>query len=985
MMGFAQPNWGMAQNAQAQNGWPAQQQQQQQPQQQQLQQQWAQQQQQMQQAPQQNQWAMQQAAAGQKPANSAEVGAAQKFAVSGCTHTMVGPIIRGSYTVAGDNHQRRTYKRDAQVNGLDVMVYFWDERDGANFCGWWFGPKVGGDQVWAYHPDKTSQTPPLAGWKVPYDGPVDGTLALSVSSPGGGNVAKPNVWGAAAGKGQRQEQPAQQQWGQQQQQQQPQQGAQWMQNQQQQQQMQEKQQQMQAMRQQQQQQQQKRLEDNKRKLEEMRQQRAEEQKRKMEEVRLQQEKRAEELKRRQEEVEKKKVEQQAMMAIRKVTQKLRIVSPTNIDILRRELDEVKEKELENCGSQKENMEKECDNAMQAAEAKIKIIQEQQKKLEEQRLENEAKRKAAEELCVKRLHEFSALVGVAEKAIDGFKVKADKVADNTVDSLSALDKLSTSFEASCEQAKEKVTACADFMRAHNVDMKDAWKMPLKKAEGDEDTPSLKELNGKLNDFQRSLVEFTEKAKEAKVNGVKKLGAKSKLAAKEALVKKYDKDKDGLLSRKEVLAYAKGEFKYTLPTGDLDRICKDLQDPTGKGIPVAMFHRVKLAIGVSREKSRDAHRRDERLAREKTVAAAKEALEKEIAAVAKKVTDTDEALKALEAYKTALPAKARDASAREMTTLVDRADELAATAKAKLEEAKESLTGLTQDDMPELASFSKSESQKLSAQLSRFDARLSKSTAIAAKVREGIAKKEASELEKLRASSLKVIRYHQTETKIRVADLYNEIDTNKDDRVDESEFVAFFKQCKKLSSDSELSDEDLSRLFAYLDDDDQGTIAKDSFMSLIRTYMKVVKDTVVTDAMDIKASKTLRRLDIGEMAEVLEGPVQQEGVDITRVRVRLLKDDVEGWLTPVGNQGTAFLEDSELRMKVLKETIMTATFEIDASTKTLRKLKEGEQVEVRQWMKKDESSGLVRMQVRSADGKVGWVTAVGTSGAKFLDSI
>ena len=34
------------------------------------------------------------------------------------------------------NHMMR------QVNGLDVMLYFWDDRDGPDFCGWWFGPKV---------------------------------------------------------------------------------------------------------------------------------------------------------------------------------------------------------------------------------------------------------------------------------------------------------------------------------------------------------------------------------------------------------------------------------------------------------------------------------------------------------------------------------------------------------------------------------------------------------------------------------------------------------------------------------------------------------------------------------------------------------------------------------------------------------------------------------------------------------------------------
>merc|ERR1712087_347083 len=65
-----------------------------------------------------------------------------------------------------------------QVHGLDVMIYFWDDRDGPNFCGWWFGPKVGGDQVWAYHPDKSAPVPPSNGWKVPYDGPEDTTMKI---------------------------------------------------------------------------------------------------------------------------------------------------------------------------------------------------------------------------------------------------------------------------------------------------------------------------------------------------------------------------------------------------------------------------------------------------------------------------------------------------------------------------------------------------------------------------------------------------------------------------------------------------------------------------------------------------------------------------------------------------------------------------------------------------------------------------------------
>merc|ERR1712157_526390 len=101
--------------------------------------------------------------------------------------------------------------------GLDVLLYFWDERDGAAVSGWWFGPKVGGDQVWAYQPDGSTQTPPMKGWKVPFDGPVDPmfTVASSFKQQQESQAQTQNEGGA-----QQQQQPQQQQWGQQSQQQQ---------------------------------------------------------------------------------------------------------------------------------------------------------------------------------------------------------------------------------------------------------------------------------------------------------------------------------------------------------------------------------------------------------------------------------------------------------------------------------------------------------------------------------------------------------------------------------------------------------------------------------------------------------------------------------------------------------------------------------------------------------------------------------------------
>merc|ERR1712110_903101 len=116
----------------------------------------------------------------------------------------------------------------------------------------------------------------------------------------------------------------------------------------------------------------------------------------------------------------------------------------------------------------------------------------------------------------------------------------------------------------------------------------------------------------------------------------------------------------------------------------------------------------------------------------------------------------------------------------------------------------------------------------------------------------------------------------------------------------------------------------------------------------------------------------------MCEVVDGPVVEPDTQIKRVQVKMVKDDVVGWCTPVGNQGTVFLEEHPLQLKVVKETIMTPTFEISASKETTKKLKPGEIVEVLEWMKKDEVSGLMRAKVKTTDHKSGWATAVGNTG-------
>jgi len=80
----------------------------------------------------------------------------------------------GEYDQMGANHGKKYFKRRSTENVEEdspVFLYFWDNRDGVEFSGWWFGDKVGGAQVWSRH-QKADTLPPRTGWCIPWDGPV---------------------------------------------------------------------------------------------------------------------------------------------------------------------------------------------------------------------------------------------------------------------------------------------------------------------------------------------------------------------------------------------------------------------------------------------------------------------------------------------------------------------------------------------------------------------------------------------------------------------------------------------------------------------------------------------------------------------------------------------------------------------------------------------------------------------------------------------
>mmetsp|Transcript_53067 Transcript_53067/g.147727 ORF Transcript_53067/g.147727 Transcript_53067/m.147727 type:complete len:776 (+) Transcript_53067:2-2329(+) len=773
---------------------------------------------------------------------------------------------------------------------------------------------------------------------------------------------------------------------------------------------------MEEMRQKQMEEQKRRLDENRKMLEEANRKRIEEQQQKMAMMKQQQEemakKTAEEKKKREEEMIRKREEQRATLAIRRVAQKLRMAPVQNVEEAKKELEEIMAKELTNCNNLQDKMHEECQAAIKSADAKVQALEEAKRKDEERRAAEEQRRKEQAEKAAKLLEDLSGLVGEAEAALHSFTTKAEPLANGTdLASVEEVNEVSGAAMSLSADAKAKTKACVDFVTANRTDMNPPRSdLNGNRALGKDvaipeeaEKPTLPALLGKVNEISKKTETALQAVVANKVKATKKLNAKTKLGSLRQVFQRYDKDGDGVLSRKEVQAFTKSEYTFTIPVGDMDAILRVLVDEGKRGVAFDAFQRLKSFIGIFREKARDTNRREARLAKEKEIEAKREELKQKADEVSRRLSEAADEVKKLEAEALPLATKAKDMKSTEMIPLADAVDALVKDAKAAIAKARELIGALSDKPEPELKGFVSGETQKFTAQATRLDGQVSKCDTCVSKFRAEVARKDAQELEDFRSGAIKLMRYHQTEKQLGPEDFFKAMDRNGDGRVDESEFQSFFAKCEKpTASDdtkdangAELSEEDFTRLFNYLDEAEEGAVSKDSIIGMIRCFMKVAKETVITNDRSIKGSKPMRRLDVEEVCEVLEGPVEEGTVELMRMRVRMLRDDAEGWVTPKGNQGTPFFEERPggLVMKVMKETILTPTFEIsgegakDQSRKlkdTTRKLKEGDLVEVREWMRKEEASGLMRMKVRTRNGgHLGWATAVGSSGVKFLE--
>lgn len=865
----------------------------------------------------------------QPQADTAEcVGQLAHISVAGCSHATVGGIVRGNFTANGQNHGRPTYRKDQQVNGLDVMLYYWDERDGPNFCGWWFGPKVGGDQVWAYHNSRSAMTPPTRGWKVPYDGPVDETF--SIGPVGAAPQAAlppapvpqvpqvPQVPGfPAATPGSRQEQQAQ-------------------------------------MRLQHEQQ---------RALQQQRIKEQEELKAKQQEMAARREEQARLV------AERKQKEQESTSIIRMACQKIHIAKEETIQQLEQELYQTMQLHLPNCGFMMPKIREECEQVLL-----------QTKK----RLEDMARQKAIDEERKARMTEQ------AEKLVDDFNIKvaaaeeAAKMLTEKAEALTTIDTILQMSEKEIEQqnqviqeahkeANDRIKICHDYLQEYYMHMRvpDSPGQPPATV-----NVSLQKISERLTATTTDKDAILVKCSNCRKMADKKKEAQKVMEGINAKFKSYDSNKDGFLDKKEIIAYSKKEFKFPLAEKDVTKILKALELGT-KGVPQSDFQKLKVRIGCLREKVLDDARRKKREARELELEGYKDEFKakltkldestESVEAEVKKVEDSMGEVKADTLKSFELKVKCEQAAA-----LLKGAEEAVAKLKAKVTELRH---GVQED----LKIWCLGESKFMDFKIQGFERRMAGLGRRQTQLEMGVKAKETREVDTCEKKVLAMLKHHQKAKSLSLEEMFKAVSKGDEEKVEKDAFLSFLTTCEKEEGAETFGPSELSTYFDSLDSEKEGFISKEHTLMLIRTLKKVIKETTLTDGPDVSSAAIVAKLEVGDVVELLSEPSEQG--EMVRATCRSMRDGSEGWVTLKGNQGSTHLTDGGLLWRVQKETVLTEAFE-ETDAEADRKLRPGELIEVREWMRKDES-GVMRMKCRAKmDGKVGWVTVVGNTGIVYL---
>jgi len=681
-------------------------------------------------------------------------------------------------------------------------------------------------------------------------------------------------------------------------------------------------------------------------------------------------------------------------AVRKIIQRLRVCDPAQFPELVAELEQAQMENLENMGDLADVVREESERALELAEKRFKEFEEKQ--LAKERADAERKAKAAEiaermgaiaEEATQDVEEVEAKIA---RVVEESQVLSEETGEVTAESL--LEAVKTT-EESIAAAKDAHKAAVASLKAHRDDVSKA----RAGKESSQITSQLIELQKRLAEKVKELTPLVEvmksatsKASSLKERDARRAAAEKKEQAKKEAFSKFDTDGDGKLNRREVVAFAESEYSYQLDGATVDKILGKI--PGGRdGVVPEKLQQLRSLVSQEKSIARARRERQEaeekaRLKKEENERLKREREEKQ-AALTEKMRGVDEEISKADELlaKTRKAAKTFAANGKEELTasLLEEAagatESEASAGIAALDAGEEILRSIGGEDEQDKVSknYRDAELKRREDRMKGLRAQFIKANTQAKEARDGIARKRYAEMERLRSGLVPCILSVMRADGKTGPEFFKAIAKSKDS-LGAQDFNTFIKSLSDRGEESlrtkPIEDAQVETLFAHIASGCE-TISEERFLASTELYYKVVKNTVITADKGI-TSKVARKLEIGEVVQLLEGPAQEgEGENgLQRLRCKAAQDCQEGWVTVSGNKGTVFLDPISSYYTCLKETNLAEGPKV--GDKTVRKIAKGETAQTLEPERKDESNNVKRMKVRLVkDDVTGWVTTTG----------
>eukprot|EP00927_Polykrikos_kofoidii_P057622 TRINITY_DN5177_c0_g1_i5.p1 TRINITY_DN5177_c0_g1~~TRINITY_DN5177_c0_g1_i5.p1 ORF type:complete len:2021 (-),score=505.36 TRINITY_DN5177_c0_g1_i5:134-6160(-) len=306
------------------------------------------------------------------------------------------------------------------------------------------------------------------------------------------------------------------------------------------------------------------------------------------------------------------------------------------------------------------------------------------------------------------------------------------------------------------------------------------------------------------------------------------------------------------------------------------------------------------------------------------------------------------------------KAFDAADKDLDVAIASVDDVATLIREKLEEIK----GFVKGPLGELrASLVK---QKVAA--SAIDSRCRKQAAALQNARKQFANDA-------HAAVVRALRLHAQKTDAAAEGVWQELSKGADE-VSVEYLRSFLEKLADVKFKAGQLDLGLERYSAGL--------TKLSLLEILQEYLKCVKDIAMTSAFEVKEGKTVRKIGLDEVVEVLNPAEKDSGSGLSRVRCRALADGSSGWVTLKGNQGTPFLEVCPKPYLYCEADVRLST-SFETTSDEMQVVKQGEMFEVVEGPR--QASPLIVKRFRGKakkDGKAGWVTLKDASGIEYFEA-